>query len=127
MPGKGEGTTGLKTAYGQYTFARQGGAVGSILLEGEAVIPAGAVIMGGYVDVTTAALSGTGTIAITVESAGDIVAAVGQASWTVGRKSVVPAFTGATAIKTTAARSITAVIATAVYTAGVFRVVLVYV
>jgi formylmethanofuran dehydrogenase subunit C len=127
MPGRGEGTSVLKVAYGVYSFARQGGAVGTIALDGEAGVPSGAVIMGGYVDVTSAALSATGTIAITVESAGDIVAAVGQAGYTVGRKSVIPAFTGATAIKTTAARNISAVIATAAYTAGVFRVVLFYV
>lgn len=124
---KAEGTTDTKTAVGTYSFARQGGAVGTIALDGDAQIPNGSVILGGYIDVTVAALSATGTIAITVESAGDILAAVGQAGFTLGRKSVLPAFTGATAIKTTAARTISAAIATAPYTAGVFRVVLVYV
>jgi len=126
MP-KGEGTYGWKVAYGTYSFARQGGAVSTIVLEGDAIVPSGAVVLGGFVDVTTAALSATGTIALTLEGAGDIVAAVGQAGWTLGRKSIIPAFTGVTAIKTTAARSLSAVIATAAYTAGVFRVALFYV
>jgi len=127
MPGRGEGTYAIKTAWGFYDFTRQGGAVGTIALEGDPSIPSGAVIMGGWVDVITAATSATGTIAITVQSAGDIVAAAGQASYTAGVKSIVPVFTGATAVKTTAARVISAVIATAAYTAGRFRVVLFYV
>jgi hypothetical protein len=124
---KEEGTTEPKNAYGVYDFTKQGGAVGTIALSGDGQLPPGAVIIGGYVDVTVAALSATGTIAITVQTAGDIVVAVGQASWTIGIKSIVPAFSGATAIKTTAVRNISAVIATAAYTAGQFRVVLFWV
>jgi hypothetical protein len=123
---KAEGTTEMKTAIGVYDFSKLGGAVSTIALPGDGIIPPGAVVMGGFVDVTVAALSATGTIAITLQSAGDIVAAVGQASYTIGVKSVIPAFTGASAIKTTAVRSISVVIATAPYTAGVFRVVLFY-
>lgn len=124
---KAEGTTEPKNAYGVYDFTKQGGAIGTIALSGDAQIPAGGVIVGGYIDVTVAALSAAGTIAITVQSAGDILAAVGQASWTIGVKSIIPAFTGASAIKTTAARTISAVIAAGAYTAGQFRVVLFWV
>lgn len=123
----------LKTLWAEYDFAKDAGAVGAITLRGYPsdgdgnLLPAGSVVLGGYIDVETAALSATGTIALHVEGAGDIVAAAGQASWTVGRKSVVPAFTGASSVKTTQARSVQLTIATAVFTAGKFRVCLFYV
>ena len=121
-----EGTTRPKSVTAAYDFAVDGGAVSTITLRGDNKIPAGAVITGGYVDIETACLSGTGTIAIQVESAGDILAASAQAALTTGRKSVVPAGTGATSVKTTAERSVAIVIATAAFTAGKFRVVLFY-
>lgn len=129
-----EGTTSLKTVQAEYDFAVDGGAVGTITLRAAPdtgdnqgnTIPAGSVITHGYIDVATACLSATGTIAVQVEGAGDILAATGQAGLTVGRKSVVPAATGATAVKTTAARSIAVVIGTAAFTAGKLRVVLFY-
>lgn len=123
--------THLYTVRGRYDFAVDGGAVGTVDLTRNAVIPARAVILGGFVEVDTAVTSGgSATLAITVESAGDIVAAaaVSGAPWsTTGRKSVVPAFTGATGVKTTAARKIQATIATAALTAGAVDVVLFYV
>lgn len=129
-----EGTTGLKTAEGEYDFAVDGGAVGSITLRSVnaagAALPVGAVIMGGYVEVLTAVTSGgAATVAINSEGAGDMVAAaaVSGAPWsTTGRKSVIPVFTGATTVKTTAARNLVATIATAALTAGKFRVVVFY-
>jgi hypothetical protein len=115
----------------RYDFAVEGGAIGTIGLAGATIIPLGAVIMGGFVDVITPPTSGGGaTIAIQVEGANDIVnaAAISGAPWsTTGRKSVIPAYTGATSVKTTAARDISAVIATATLTAGVFDVYLAYI
>ena len=61
-----------------------------------------------------------------VEAANDLVTAAGQASWTTGRKSIVPAGTGATSVKTTVARSLAITIATAAFTAGTFRVTVFY-
>lgn len=125
-----EGTDRLKTVEAVYDFAVDGGAVGTITMRNDDStgnsVPNGSVVTGGYVDVETSALSGTGTIAITLESAGDVLAATGQAGLTAGRKSIIPAGTGATSIKTTAARSITLTIATAAFTAGKLRVVLFY-
>jgi hypothetical protein len=72
---------------------------------------------------------GAGTGAVQVEGAGDIVAgaAVSGAPWsTTGRKSVIPAFTGATTVKATAARKPAFVIGAANLTAGKFDVVLFY-
>lgn len=122
----------LKVARGDYDFAVDGGAVGTIGLIGSAVIPAGAIIICGFIDVlTTLTSGGAATIAVQVESAGDIVAATGVASWTAGLKNVLPAMTSgsitaATAVKTTAARDISVVIGAAALTAGKFRVVLHY-
>jgi hypothetical protein len=124
--GKIEGTTAIKTVEALYDFAVDGGATGTITLRGDNTIPSGSVITGGFIDVETACASATGTMAIQAEGAGDILAATGQAGLTTGRKSVVPAGTGATSVKTTAARSLQVVIATAAFTAGKFRVVLFY-
>lgn len=120
----------LTVAEATYSFAVNGGAVGDITLTQGDTIPLGAIILGGVLEVTTAPTSGgAATIAIKVEGAGDIVAAaaIGGAPWsTTGRKSVIPVFTGATSVKTTAARSIVATVATAALTAGIFNVHLVY-
>ncbi|HEV8639454.1 MAG TPA: hypothetical protein VG370_35035 [Chloroflexota bacterium] len=133
-----EATAGAPAVYGairgvraRYDFAADGGAVGTIGLVGSAVIPSGAVVLGGFVDVVTPPTSGgAGTVAVQVEAAGDVVAAaaVSGAPWsTAGRKSVIPVFTGASSLKTTAARDVSAVIAAADLTAGVFDVYLFYV
>lgn len=121
----------VRVARARYDFAADGGAVGDITISAASVLPAGAYILSGFVEVDTALTSGgSATVAVTVEGAGDIVAAaaVSGAPWsTTGRKSIVPAGTGATSVKTTAARSIVATVATAALTAGAFDVVLVYV
>lgn len=123
-----EGTRAPKTWRGRYDFAVDGGAVGSIVLRSEdGKIPVGSIIKSGFIDVETACLSATGTMALSAESAGDLLAAVGQAGVTAGRKSVIPAATGATAIKLTAERSPTLAIATAPFTAGKFTLVIDYV
>ena len=121
----------LKTVRAQYSFAADGGAVGSINLVGAAVIPASSVVVGGHVEVVTAPTSGgAATIGLQVEAAGDTVVAalISGAPWsTTGRKSVVPAFTGATTVATTVARDIVLVVGTAALTAGVINVFLHYI
>ena len=124
-----EGTRGLKEWAGSYDFAVDGGAQGAITLRSnDGPIPNGSVIEGGYVEVVTPLTSGgAGTVAVQAEAANDTVnaAAVSGAPWsTGGRKSIIPAFTGATTVKTTAARSPAMVIGTADLTAGAFNVVL---
>lgn len=120
--------TGVKFARGRYDFAVDGGAVSTIAISAEK-IPAGAIILGGLVEVDTAVVGTGASVAVQVEGAGDIVAAaaVSGAPWsTTGRKSVIPAFTGATTVKTTAARDISVVIAAAALTAGQLDVLLAY-
>lgn len=118
----------LLVVRGRYDFAVDGGAQGTISLTSGTPIPSGAYIVGGFLEVATAVTSGgAATGAIQVNAADDIVAAaaVSGAPWsTTGRKSIIPAMTGATAVKTTAARDISFVIGAATLTAGVFDVVL---
>lgn len=126
-----EGTTKLKTWRGFWDFAIDGGAVSSIpLRSNDGPLPINSVVEGGYVDVVTLLTSSaSGAGALQVEGAADTVAsaAVSGAPWsTTGRKSVIPAFTGATTLKTTAARKPTFVIATGALTAGKFELVLFY-
>lgn len=110
----------------RYDFAFNGGAVGSIPL-GDS-LPSGVIVMGGWIDVKTVVTSGgAATLGLQIESAGDLVAAavVSGAPWsTTGRKAVVPVFTVASMVKTTTARQVTAVVAVAALTAGVFDVFL---
>lgn len=126
-----EGTRKLKSWKGSYDFAVDGGLVSTIPLRSDdGDIPNGSVIEGGYIDVQTIlASSGSPTVALQAEAAGDVqaAAAFGGAPWsTTGRKSVVPAFTGATTLKTTALRIPAMVIAVAALTGGKFELVLWY-
>lgn len=129
-----EGTSTLKSAEAEYDFAVDGGAVGAITLRGVGplgnVIPKGSFIVSGYVEVLTPfTTSASGTGALKIEGADDLIAAtiVSGAPWsTTGRKSIIPAGTGATSVKTTAERNLVFTIATGAITAGKFRAVVFY-
>ena len=122
-----EGTRRLKAWEGYYDFAVDTGATGTLVLRSnDGQIPAGSIIEGGLLDITTAGLSATGTMAFQVEAAADITAALAQAALTTGQKSVIPAFSGVTTVKTTVARSPSVVIATAAFTAGKLKLILFY-
>jgi NAD(P)H-hydrate repair Nnr-like enzyme with NAD(P)H-hydrate dehydratase domain len=120
---------GMLVVRGQYDFAVDGGAISTIAITSGLPIPSGSVIVGGHIDVLTALVGATATIACQVEAANDILTAVAVASWTTGLKNILPAvtsgaLTASTAVKTTADRNISIVIATAALTAGKFEVVL---
>ena len=114
-----DGTAHVKKLRVTYDFAVLGGAISPITLGGFAdKIPDNATVLGGIIDVlTTLTTAGAdaGTIAISVESADDVVAAIavsaGSNPWDAGLQSVVPVRTKATSFKTTAERSIVATIA----------------
>ena len=79
-------------------------------------LPDNAIVMDGMIDVTSTftSSSDSGTIAIQVEGADDIIAAVAIStgtSWDAGLKDVVPVNTAATAVKTTGEKEILIVIA----------------
>jgi hypothetical protein len=114
---------------GKYDFAVDGGAQATIAITGGTPIPSGSVVVGGYVDVITQATGAGASIACQVEGANDILTAVAIASWTTGRKNVLPAMTtgaltASTVVKTTAVRDISIVVTGGNLTAGVFNVVL---
>lgn len=120
-----------KLAIGKYDFAVDGGAISTIALMGQALIPSGATITGGFIDVVTQCTGAGASIACQVEAANDILTAVAIASWTTGRKNVLPAettgaLTASTAVRTTALRDISIVISGGAVTAGKFYVVLEY-
>lgn len=133
--GVAEGVLGAQTmqARATYDFAVKGGAASTIALWGDPSIPSGSTITGGYIEVLTQLTSGgAATIAVQVEGAGDIVPATAVASWTIGRKKIIPVLSGgndlsaSTDVRTTAKRDISVVIGTAALTAGKFVVVLFY-
>ncbi|MBI1757982.1 MAG: hypothetical protein HYR62_01920 [Actinobacteria bacterium] len=131
-----ENTRRLKEAKGEYDVVVDGGAIGTLTLRASADdtlgndIPRGAVIEGGYIEVEAALTSGgLATVAANADGVGDLLAAaaIGGVPWSApGRQSLLPVFTGASTVKTTARRSLAISIATAALTAGRFRVVVFY-
>ena len=110
----------------QYDFATLGGAVGDISLG--VVIPVDAIITDVVIDVLTAPTSGgAATIAVKAQTAADLLAATAIASVTGILQGVPTAGTIASAIKTTAARTVTITVAVAALTAGKFNVLVKYV
>ena len=87
------------------------------------VLPANAVVIGGFIETNTAFTGAGASIAISVMGANDIVsaAAISGAPWsTIGLKAIVPKNNTpeATGIKVTAAKEITCTVSGAVLTAG---------
>jgi len=126
------GSRALKTFRGEYDFAVDGGAIGTIPLRGDSgALPVGSLILGGVLEILTAFTTGSAaTAALTAEAANDIQTATvvsGAPYSTTGQKSITPAFTGATSIKATVDRSPSIVIATGTITAGKLRLTLFYV
>jgi len=118
-----------KVARGLYDFATDGGAVSDITLRGD-TIPSGALIVSAYIVVDTVPTSGgAATVAIKTEGAADINAAdaISGAPWSsTGVKRADALVAANTGVKTTAARSIVATVATATLTAGKFSVLVEY-
>lgn len=112
-----------------YDFAVDGGAQTTITPANSPLIPIGAIILGGTIDITTTLVGATATIALGTSagsSTTSLKGATAVASWTAGQLALVPVFTAATYVKLTAAGRPTLTIATANLTAGKFDVNLVY-
>lgn len=114
-----------------WDFAVQGGAVGSLSLLDDlgnpAILPDKAIICQVYIDIITAMTStgGTGTIALTANSSGDLLAAVDADTLPLSAshpQAGVPVGTAATMVKLTAARTIVMEIATNALLTGKIRV-----
>ena len=119
-------------AKAEYDFAVDAGAISAIDLG--VTIPDNAIIVGGFIEVVTTcttASTDSGTMAISVEGANDIVTATAVSAggniWDAGLHDIIPDATGSTAVKTSQAREVTATIATAAFTAGKFNVHLNYI
>lgn len=131
------GATGIgvmRVAKAQYNFAVHGGTIGAKNLG--VAIPAKAVICGGFVEVLTTCTtegSDAGTMALSVERANDIVAAIAVSDvsnpWDAGKHAIIPKANTpeSTSVKTTVARNVTATIAVQNFTAGRLNVWLYYV
>jgi hypothetical protein len=121
-----------KVALARYDFSRQGGAIGVIPLQSlrrASVIPNGAIVIGGTIDIITQPVGASATLALGTHagsSASSIKAATAIASWTVGQLAMVPLFTAATYFKMTADGAIILTVATTALTAGTFEVHVLY-
>lgn len=126
-----DGLHEVKCVRATYSFVSNGGAAAAHGL-GQ-YLPDNAIIVDSLIDVVTTCTSAndTGTMAISVEGANDIVSAIainnGGNPWDSGLHAGVPVGTAATAIKLTAKREITATIAVQPFTAGKFHVFIWYV
>lgn len=117
----------------EYDFAKDGGAIGTITMRslGEmgSAVPSGAIVKSGFIQVLTAVTGAGASVALQMESAGDLTAAaaISGAPWsTTGFKVIIPQG-AASAILTTAERPLKMVISAAVLTAGKFRLYVDYV
>lgn len=119
-----------KPAVGLYDFAVDGGVSGDIVLRGD-TIPNGAIVVDALLQVDTVPTSaGAATIAVKVQGAADVQAAVAisGAPWsTTGAKRASAVTATAAPITTTAVRTPTITVGTADLTAGKLRVVVWYV
>lgn len=124
----------VNVVVGKYSFAVQGGAVGAVNLLSDLTdatslvkIPDNAVIKQVWIDVLTpGTTSASGTMAINLQSAGDLKGALAAASYT-GIVAGVPVGVAANMIKLTAERTLTGTIATGALTAGKWNVYIEYV
>lgn len=123
---------GLRMARFKYDFAVDGGAISTITLATNSIIPANGIILGGILNPTTALISGgSATISFGL-LAGSTGSAALKALTAVATYSidallpVVPVFTAGSAIKLSAAGAITMSIAVAPLTAGVLEGTLFY-
>lgn len=122
-----DGLHAYRVARATYDRAVDGGAQGAIPLG--VTLPDNAVITRAYFDIITGMTSsgGTGTIAITTEGSGDVLAAVDADTLSTGLTEGIQTGTVGNMIKMTAAREITATIAAEDLTAGKFVVFIEYV
>lgn len=120
---------GVRVAYYEYDFSRDGGAVGAISVEGD-VIPSGAIIVDSIAHVKTAVTSaGSATMQIKALTTDDILASTAKSSLTLNALvACVPVGTAATAIRVTSnITSLTFTVGTAALTAGKICVALQYI
>lgn len=113
----------INVVKGKYRFATMGGAVGSYsLIDDDGVVvklPLGAIVTKTYIKIVQAFVStgNSGTIALTLQSAGDVLAAV-DADTLSGVAAGIQDGAAANMLSLTAERTLTLAVATAAMTAG---------
>ncbi len=124
----------LGCVVGTYDFSKQGGAIGPFTMkdpDGNPVkLPANALVLNAFVYVKAAVTSlGSATVAVTLESSGDLLAATAKASLTLAALvQGVPDFATVTdAVLTTVERTLTAEVAAAALIAGKIHAYVFYV
>lgn len=111
----------------KYSFAVDGGAVGSIVLNDEfgnpVIIPNGAIVKNVLINVSTAftTTAGTGTVALALNAANDLLSAIDADTMTTMHAGI-PINTAATVVKATAQRNIVMGIATNAVLSGIMDV-----
>jgi hypothetical protein len=133
----GAGISGLGligNAKMSYSFAVDGGAQATITPVNSPLLPIGAIILGGVIDIPVTIPVGVGaSIGLGLGSGAQVAsilapAAISGVPWsTIGLKAIIPVFTAATAVKVAAATRLTLTISAANLTAGLFDVNVVYV
>jgi hypothetical protein len=125
-------TTGC--AVGTYSFTVSGGATGDYNLKdvngNDLKLPSGAIVMNGFVHVTTAVTSsGSATLDFNLEAANDLLAAEAKTSFSShANVQLIPDWaTVADYVRTTAERTVSMSVNTAALTAGAVTVYLFYV
>lgn len=135
VPGSATGTwtktEGMRVARALYNFTVDGGAVATITPVINTTIPANSIILGVIANPTVALTSGgSATIAIGTSAGSSTTALKGAtavASYTIDAVMAgTPVFTAATAVKLSAAGTITITVATATLTAGVMEILVYY-
>ncbi len=121
----------LRMARAKYDFAVDGGgAPGLITPATNAIIPDNAIIIGGIANPTTALVGSSTTIAIGTSAgsaANSLKTATAEATYSVDAVlPLVPVFTAGSAVKMSAAGSITITTAVAALTAGVMEITVFY-
>jgi len=119
-----------RVAYYEYDFAKEGGAIGTVILRGP-TLPQNAHVHNGLIMTSTAVTSGgAATIALGLETTTDIKAATAITNFTANSiQATVPVGTAASTVRVSSAsgKCLTATIGTAALTAGKFTVALEYV
>jgi hypothetical protein len=124
------GLGAAQVAKATYDFTVDGGAVATITPVNSPVIPAGAIVFGGLIDVPVAAVGPGASIAIGFGSGAQVASlkgATGVATYSLAAIiALVPVWTAATAVKVAADTKITFTISGAVLTAGKIAVQIYY-
>jgi hypothetical protein len=127
-----QGQGSVQNAKMTYSFAVSGGATSTITPVGSPILPLGAIVQGGFIDVTTIPVGVGASIGLGFGSGSQVAALLAPAAisgvpWSsTGLKAIIPIYTAATMYKLTASAAMTATISAVALTAGIFDVNIVY-